>query len=225
MRAWEYLGRAVQLGSVIGVLASLTACTTVGERKFACPGRPPGVHCMTTSEVYEATQNSEVVTPTAPHALGDDPEKGERAKRARKEDGGSNQSRARAALRADAPPIATAELMPAIEKPVPIRTPAQVMRIWIAPWRDTHDVAHSGGYDFIEVTTRRWVFGEDTTDVEPVRVFSIQPLVGEESKESVGKDQPAPAARVGSSERAKTSTSTLPTRRLPNDSSVHTPPD
>ncbi|MBG6083007.1 type IV conjugative transfer system lipoprotein TraV [Rubrivivax gelatinosus] len=42
----------------------------------------------------------------------------------------------------------------------PVREPAQVMRIWIAPWIDKNDDLHYPSYLFTEVQPRRWTFGK-----------------------------------------------------------------
>ncbi|WP_049820962.1 TraV family lipoprotein [Methylibium petroleiphilum] len=42
----------------------------------------------------------------------------------------------------------------------PVREPAQVMRIWIAPWIDKNDDLHYPSYLFTEVQARRWTFGK-----------------------------------------------------------------
>lgn len=44
--------------------------------------------------------------------------------------------------------------------PRPILEPAQVMRIWIAPWVDEKDSLHWPSYVFTEVKSRRWTYGQ-----------------------------------------------------------------
>lgn len=44
--------------------------------------------------------------------------------------------------------------------PKPVLEPAQVMRIWIAPWRDASDSLHWPSYVFTEVRARKWSFGQ-----------------------------------------------------------------
>jgi conjugal transfer pilus assembly protein TraV len=217
--------RVMICGVALVSVFSLTACA-VGEKKFSCPGRPAGVHCMTTSQIYEATQTTDVVPPTAPKALGDDPNSTAHTTRASKKSPASSETPTgqASALRTAAhsgtglnaiqpPPY------PVVEAPIPIRVPAQVMRAWIAPWRDSHDRLHGGEKAFLDIASGHWAFGDSVTPVEPVRFFSIQPAsAGADTKGSVGKDQSAQPGRVGSSERSKT-TSTLPKKETPDDSS------
>lgn len=219
MRTADFIRCAI---TVTGIL-SLSACA-VGEKKFACPGRPAGVHCMKASEIYEATQNTDVVAVTSSKALGDDPSAAKRAAAAKRSTSTSDKTKGKAPFsgaavnggaafsNAPQPPY------PAVESPIPIRVPAQVMRVWIAPWRDSHDRLHGGEKAFLDIASGHWAFGEAATPVEPVRFFSIQPMSGD-TKGSVGKDQLAPQGRVGTSERSKT-TSTLPKKETSDDSSA-----
>jgi hypothetical protein len=55
--------------------------------------------------------------------------------------------------------VATGPVLSRPEGPVPIRVPAQVMRIWIAPWEDTRGDLHAPGYVYTEIEPRRWTLG------------------------------------------------------------------
>lgn len=209
------------------VLASLQGCATVGEKGFACPGRPAGVRCMSASEVYAATQASDVVPATAPDPLGDDPRASSaRGPRATSDRAGEpprtgqapDQEAQSTDPRSGMHITAMSPLLPEVAKPMPIRTPARVMRVWIAPWEDTRGRAHGGGNVFIEIETRRWSFGESETTIQPVRFFSIQKTM--DLKEPVGKDPRASQVRSGASERStRPISSTLPNQGASNDPS------
>lgn len=43
----------------------------------------------------------------------------------------------------------------------PVRMPAQVMRIWFAPWIDRKDDLHIASYLYTEIQPRRWAFGDE----------------------------------------------------------------
>lgn len=43
--------------------------------------------------------------------------------------------------------------------PMPIREPAKVMRIWIAPWTDKNDDLHWPSFVYTEIQQRKWRFG------------------------------------------------------------------
>lgn len=47
--------------------------------------------------------------------------------------------------------------------PVPIRTPAQIMRIWVAPYVDTNGDLSAPGFVYTEIEPRRWIYPGDET--------------------------------------------------------------
>jgi conjugal transfer pilus assembly protein TraV len=184
---------------VFGCCALLAGCRTVGEKSFSCPGRPVGVHCMSTTEVYAATENTDVVAPTSSRPLGDDPARARKVKKAPRDShspGSAQESRGASTPPATVPTVMTL----AVDKPIPIRTPPQVMRAWVAPWEDLHQVLHGGGYQFVEIEHRRWSFGEPVSGTTPVRSFAIQKV---NPTEAVGKEPSASSARTAASERVQ----------------------
>lgn len=46
-------------------------------------------------------------------------------------------------------------------EPVPLRTPAQVMRIWVAPYVDTNGDLVAPGFVYTEIEPRRWIYPGD----------------------------------------------------------------
>jgi conjugal transfer pilus assembly protein TraV len=53
--------------------------------------------------------------------------------------------------------------------PMPIREPAKVMRIWIAPFTDKNDDLHWPSYVYTEIQERKWSFGNpDFKEMNPV---------------------------------------------------------
>lgn len=56
-------------------------------------------------------------------------------------------------------------------KPVPIRTPAQIMRVWIAPYEAENGNLQAPGYVYTEVEPRRWIYPNDPNAHNP-RVFA-----------------------------------------------------
>ena len=57
------------------------------------------------------------------------------------------------------------------DRPVPVRTPSQVMRIWIAPYDDTDGDFIVSGYAYTEIEPRRWTLGVADTNSATGRVF------------------------------------------------------
>ena len=58
------------------------------------------------------------------------------------------------------------------DSPVPIRTPAQVMRIWVAPYVDTTGDLIAPGFVYTEVESRRWIYPDDQAQHTGGRSFS-----------------------------------------------------
>jgi len=64
---------------------------------------------------------------------------------------------------------------PGAVDPLALRMPAQVMRIWIAPWEDSRGDLHAPGYVYTEIEPRRWTLGapaerERTTLIRPLQI-------------------------------------------------------
>lgn len=189
---------------VAGLIAATAAgCTTIGEREFACPGRPEGVRCLSATGVYQATEGTAIVLPTASKAVGDNPGAVERSQNRRRPKEHGNSGRSDAPRVAPQPPSA---LLPTVDKPVPIRTPSQVIRVWVAPWEDKQGILRAGGYSFIEIESRRWAFGDSAYATEPARLFSIQsaitPAVPQSGVEKRPSPPPATSPRAGTNERS-----------------------
>jgi conjugal transfer pilus assembly protein TraV len=142
--------------ALLTLCLGMTGCTVFdavsGSNEFGCAGMPEGVQCMSAREVYQATEHTDTVT-------------------------GSRQSK-------DKPPTApggagtTVVASPrpapalAVSNPLPIRTQAQVMRVWIAPWEDGTGNLHSTSFIFTEIEPRRWQLGMAATEPE----VTLRPL-------------------------------------------------
>ena len=70
--------------------------------------------------------------------------------------------------------IVSGPVLPRPEGPVPIRLPAQVLRVWIAPWEDAHGDLHAPGYVYTEVVPRRWSLGEPAAASATQRITPLQ---------------------------------------------------
>lgn len=150
-----------------GLLTTLSGCSAlnIGSSEYACPGMPNGVQCMSARDVYAATNDGQVPRPmTAEEAEA-------KAKGNPDEEGG--EAIASRPARSSGDEVIDTYVAPRLpNKPVPIRTPAQVMRIWVAPWEDTNGDLIVTGYIYTEIEPRRWVIGDSAPESEPV----IRPL-------------------------------------------------
>jgi len=150
---------------LLATAAVASGCTAIGQSDFSC-SKPDGVTCMDAVSVYEVTND-----PALEAAL--------RAELKRLDAEGVENIdpyKVLDELKSKVAPqtVARAELAEPIKQPLPVLKPAEVVRIWIAPWVDKKGDLHMPGYVFSEITPRRWEFGEvqvdKTTVLAPVQV-------------------------------------------------------
>lgn len=148
-------------------LAGCSSLTNIGESEYSCPGTPDGVKCMSTLDVYNATNDGHVPRPMSAK----DASEGV-VNVSPNVSVGSELSNMQIARQQEQQFINNyvAPYLP--DKPVPIRTPAEVMRIWIAPWEDQNGDLIATGYVFTEIEARRWVVGEEPAPSSP----TLRPL-------------------------------------------------
>lgn len=157
-----------QMLSVIGVLLLQSGCSlNIGKDEYSCPGMPTGVQCMSARDVYAATNDGKVPRSMSP----DEVEAKANA------NGGSLDTSGDSSGSGDA--VIDNYVAPRLpDRPIPIRTPAQVMRIWVAPWEDTNGDLIVTGFVYTEIEPRRWVIGNGAPEREPV----LRPLQSIETK-------------------------------------------
>lgn len=130
------------------VLSSLTWMFVTGcATQYGCQGMPDEPSCLSTTQAYQVTNTA---LPEAP------PE--------------NSQNSESTSSPAIVPPLQ--QPVPKIEDPTPIRTPSQVMRIWIAPWEDADGDLMVSNYVYTELEPRRWMIGK----AAPAAHSSLIPL-------------------------------------------------
>ena len=125
----------------------LIAITTGCATEYGCKGMPDEPSCLSTTQAYQVTNTA---LPEAPSQSG---------------------TESAPALNRDQAP-ALQQPVPKIEDPTPIRTPSQVMRIWIAPWEDADGDLMVSSYVYTELEPRRWMIGK----AAPTTSSSLIPL-------------------------------------------------
>lgn len=137
----------------------LTGCgmlNTAGSNEFACPGMPGGVLCKTPAAVYKTT-NAEILETEFDTPVGS-------AGKVNPVE--SSQSIAPSFSGSVVNGIKTEQTRPAAKLitvdpgPKPVREPAQVVRIWIAPWIDKQDNLHLAQIQYSEIKPRTWTLGK-----------------------------------------------------------------
>jgi conjugal transfer pilus assembly protein TraV len=139
----------------------LGACSGlgIGASEYSCSGMPQGVACKSAREVYELTNTRDRVS-------GMDLAQEEERKAASWTGNPAQVHAMRAAAQADPTALGGAPVgygaMPVAytdDGRVPIRTPAVVMRVWVAPYQDAKGDLHMPGLVFSEVEPRKWQVG------------------------------------------------------------------
>jgi conjugal transfer pilus assembly protein TraV len=136
---------------LLPVLVGLAVFLSVGcATQYGCKGMPDDLQCLSTTEAYQVTDKA-LPEPSKPETPKSEAVKAE----------------------AIVPfPRHARQPVPKIDDPTPIRTPAQVMRIWIAPWEDSDGDLMVSGYVYTELEPRRWMIGKSAPTVSP----SLSPL-------------------------------------------------
>lgn len=147
----------------VGVVTVLAGCSSlgVGSSDYACQGMPGGVQCMSTRDVYEATNDGNVPRSISAEDARDGVTSVPAQVAAGAYSAGDSDSREAAFVNTYVAPN-----LP--DRPIPIRTPAQVMRIWVAPWEDKNGDLNVTGYLYTEIEPRRWVIGDAAPEKSPV---------------------------------------------------------
>jgi len=147
-----------------------------GESDYKCSGMPQateqgGIKCVSARKVYELTEQpgpvlfeeEEQAKKSDSRWWGDDDKK---AKKKQAEEA----PRPKVDLSTNSPdPLAAS---PINNDPMPIRSRAKIMRIWVAPWESTDGDLHVSGLVFTELEGRRWNIGVQEERATP----SLTPL-------------------------------------------------
>lgn len=186
-------------------LVGTSGCSVLntGEEEFACSGMPGSIYCHSARDVYKATNDGTVPTPVGKDgAYNEDCTDCVRSEDVNPELGASTQADGNEAKGGKAKTLAVKDdelinnyVTPALpDRPVPIRTPSQVMRIWIAPYVDKKGDLQSPGFVYTEIEPRRWIV-RDGSDVSNSRVFapledSRDYYLTDDSHRSLGTPEP-----------------------------------
>lgn len=217
------MSRSSPVRSVLALLALtlLGACGTgvavPGSSEYSCAGRPEGVVCRSTRDIYALTEardrvhEADLVQPVGEGAGG----------RPIRVDADGVASPAAAA---GAPAASAAAVAPPREgviamappAPVPVSDPlafaslrargpqrqdARVVRIWIAPWQDQRGDLRMPGHVYAEVHPRSWSFGGQPPEAPASNLLMTPEMIRARETEATppaGAPLTAPAAAPGS---------------------------
>tara|TARA_B100000424_G_scaffold239268_1_gene205881 strand:- start:1210 stop:1821 length:612 start_codon:yes stop_codon:yes gene_type:complete len=169
----------LRASAAIGALVMISGCSSlnVGESEFECEGKPGDFHgnntCRSADEVYAMTDNGEVPLPVT---------EADRKAAAGNDQGPAKPTAANNGVN-PVDPVTRDYVTPALpNRPVPIRTPARVMRIWVSPWEDTVGNLNVPGYVYTEIEPRRWTIGSTPPTASPTLTpLQITPSASEQA--------------------------------------------
>ena len=145
---------ALMLGTSV-----LTGCSSLalGDDEFSCKMENGGVPCASTSQMYEMTNNGQTPAKLARET--------QIEKQGKTVDDGTKNGQSDFVL-----DNYVTNRLP--DEPIPVRTPPQVMRIWVAPYEDKEGDFVMSGYVYTEVSPRRWTLGVNSQDIHDSNTFS-----------------------------------------------------
>lgn len=141
------------------LLFSLTGC--IGAKDYSCKGVPDGAMCLSVRETYQATHNEDYKHYNTNTSKTDQEIPPSKALL-------QNQ-------RITVPEQAVRSLDGS--HAVPVRIPAQIMRVWYGPYEGSHGQASfMPGVAYIELAARKWVFTKPNNTsgrkIQPLKVNS-----------------------------------------------------
>lgn len=166
--------KLLALMAIMGLSILSTGCSSVlntaGTDEFSCLPGTPSATCRTPTAIYKSTNGTPPIAETdqpVEWAKLIKPTSGDVAAEsapmpATSADESSTRGAATAPQKGAIPGLNAQTLGLAgiaTVRGLPVREPAQVMRIWIAPWRDKADDLHYPSYLFTEIQARRWSIG------------------------------------------------------------------
>jgi conjugal transfer pilus assembly protein TraV len=169
------------------LIAILSGCTS-WSGSYSCQGYPETVQCKSAREVYELTNYRDSLEKNKGQDA-DCPECGDSGNPGNAGNPGNPRYLTPAAA-------ASTEAVQGLgyTGPMPLRSQAKIMRVWVAPWEGTDGALHMPSYLYAEVEDRRWSIGEKRMEVAP----AITPLL-----DRTMPDSPPQAKRVPARPPAK----------------------
>ena len=163
--------------SVTAILLLLSGCS-----HYSCKGYPEGVQCKSAREVYELTNYRDSLTKPKDDKNGDCPEC----------QGQPDFSVTPANYNSQGnPPPANAVQGLGYAGPMPLRSAAQVMRIYLGPWESNDGALHLPTYMYVEVVERRWSIGERKMEMAP-QITPLEDTAIPTAPDKTKKPQPKP---------------------------------
>jgi conjugal transfer pilus assembly protein TraV len=165
----------------IFILAALGLLLSVGcSASYSCKGYPETVQCKSAREVYELTNNRDSLEKPKNGQNADCPECGDNP--------GDPGNPGNPRYLTPAAAVSTEAVQGlGYAGPMPLRSAAKIMRVWVAPWESMDGALHMPTYLYAEVEDRRWSIGERRMEVAP----QITPLLDRTTPKPMDQRRPA----------------------------------
>lgn len=180
-------GCAGRMGSA-GIMIAALAMPGCINTEFGCKGYPEGAQCQAVSQVaaLDPTETGGYLSEGRPRRS-----RSEMTAEAAAGDRGRTEGERRAG---DAAVVG----QPAMQLGKPIVRPPEVVRAWLAPWRDEQDRLHEASYVYIMVTPAEWAYtGPALGKPRKERVTTIVPKAPVDRPAERSNGASAAAAPVG----------------------------
>lgn len=138
----------------------------IGESEFSCKNIGEGTKCTNSWDIYKMTNNGK-----SPSEMKREAKEAKEGKKTISEtvdpqaQGGSNDTVIDNFVTPNLP-----------NRPVPVRTPAIVMRVWYAPYTDADGNFIVPGYSYIEIEPRKWTLGVHNQGQTVANTHVFEPL-------------------------------------------------
>ncbi|WP_353160385.1 MULTISPECIES: TraV family lipoprotein [Salinisphaera] len=167
----QRFARMCGIAGTLTLISALSGCASLGygESEFnGCPDTDHGVACMSAREVYRQTEDRDALTSADMKA----------------HENHEHDEVVQAPVAGPAArPFNHAPALPAVDGPIPLRTPARVMRIRLSYWQSDDGNLHVPGYIYTEIEPRRWQVGLQEPGAAPVLhpLQTVAPVGGDET--------------------------------------------
>ena len=158
--------KATAFSVLLSTSLFLQGCSLgIGESDFSCKNIGEGTKCTNTWDIYKMTNNGK-----SPSEMKKEAKEAKEGKKTVSEtvdpaQGGSNDYVIDNFVTPNLP-----------NRPVPVRTPAIVMRVWYAPYTDADGNFVVPGYSYIEIEPRKWTLGVHNQGQTVANTHVFEPL-------------------------------------------------
>lgn len=168
-------GRVIVIATAVAITQGCSSLGSYTNGDYSCSGLPDGILCADVQTVYALTDGDDYAERInelrqSQNKKGegelDSTESGHR--------GGAEAGKRQASALPNAPSV-RGVLPRNVSGIVPLRTPAEVMRVYVRPWESKDGDLYVPGYLYTEIEARRWMIGDKAVDhSEKITVLSAR---------------------------------------------------